>query len=144
MKEVKALFGEDASLLASIVELKPEVGDNYFIRFDDEEKTMSAWNFIRTKKRNDKPISARIKSESILRNSYASLLNLLTYAVIMSIQLFWLINNNNSNFNNSKKLVTCILILFGIKDKATTPTTGVEVATTTPMETTGAEDVTTL
>lgn len=69
LQEVKALFSENGALAAAIVDLKPEVGDNYFIRFEDEEKTMSAWNFVRTKKYGGKPISARIKSESILKNS---------------------------------------------------------------------------
>jgi hypothetical protein len=70
LKEVKAIFGEDENLLSSIEDVRPEVGDNYFVRFSDEEKTMNAWNYVRSQKFKEKPIQARIKSESILRNSY--------------------------------------------------------------------------
>ncbi len=76
---MKTIFSEDADLLASIEDIRPEVGDNYFVRFSDEEKTMSAWNFVRSRQFKEKPIFARIKSESILRNSYV----LTSYLVIV-------------------------------------------------------------
>jgi hypothetical protein len=67
-KEIQDLFGNTFS--DKITEIKPEIGNMYFIKFVDEKSTLEAFTFIRQQTLNGHAISARIKSETILRSTY--------------------------------------------------------------------------
>jgi len=68
--EVRALFALDPEVSVGILDTRPEVGDNYFVTFGTEEMTVRAFNLVRTVTFNGKVVQARIKSESLLKNSY--------------------------------------------------------------------------
>jgi la-related protein 4 len=52
----------------SIKDIKQEVGNMWYITFDNEEDTINMLFQLRGKRFKGKPIAGRIKSEAILRN----------------------------------------------------------------------------
>eukprot|EP01124_Arcella_intermedia_P030435 TRINITY_DN6669_c0_g1_i6.p1 TRINITY_DN6669_c0_g1~~TRINITY_DN6669_c0_g1_i6.p1 ORF type:complete len:775 (+),score=211.33 TRINITY_DN6669_c0_g1_i6:61-2325(+) len=70
-EDVKSLFVSDGErFLQSIKETKSECGNTFFIRFEDEEVTLEAWEFLRDKTIQGFPVLARIKSESLRKSFY--------------------------------------------------------------------------
>jgi len=69
--EVKALFASKAELVQPST-VRSDIGDHWFIQFDQEDDCLAAFMWLKSQKFNDKPIQARIKSENILRGLYTS------------------------------------------------------------------------
>merc|ERR1712159_941153 len=66
--EVKALFGEHVSELATI---RSEIGNNWYCNFNGEAAAMAALEHLQSQTFNGNMVRARIKSESIIRSFYA-------------------------------------------------------------------------
>ncbi len=65
---VAALFsGEGAP---RVVEVRPEVGDNWFVVLESEDSALEALNWLRAQSFNGDPVRARMKTESTMLRSY--------------------------------------------------------------------------
>lgn len=65
---VQALFaGEGAP---RVQEIRPEVGDNWFVVLESEESALEALNWLRSQLYNGEPVRARMKTESTMLRSY--------------------------------------------------------------------------
>lgn len=69
-EEILELFGNDEKFLSAIVETKYEYGDNYFIKFSNENVTLEALSYLRDRSFRGKPVQARIKSENLRKSFY--------------------------------------------------------------------------
>jgi len=69
-EEIIELFGNNEKYFSAIEEMKYEYGDNYFIRFGNEEITLEALVFLRDRLFRGKPVQARIKSENLRKSFY--------------------------------------------------------------------------
>jgi hypothetical protein len=69
--EVKALFSKNSDLVQPST-VRSDIGDHWFIQFDQEDDCLKAFMWLNSQKFNDKPIQKRIKSENILRGLYTS------------------------------------------------------------------------
>lgn len=65
-EKCKALFGDE--LGASIVNVKRDVGDVFYVEFSDESTCLSGFKYIRTKEVDGKRVGVRVKSESFLKS----------------------------------------------------------------------------
>lgn len=69
-EEIRELFGNNEKFLSAIAEMKYEYGDNYFVKFVNEEITLEALVYLRDRMLRGKPIQARIKSENLRKSFY--------------------------------------------------------------------------
>ena len=69
--EVKALFSKNFDLVQPST-VRSDIGDHWFIQFDQGDDCLKAFMWLNSQKFNDKPIQKRIKSENILRGRYNS------------------------------------------------------------------------
>eukprot|EP00658_Telonema_sp_P-2_P009078 TRINITY_DN13432_c0_g1_i9.p2 TRINITY_DN13432_c0_g1~~TRINITY_DN13432_c0_g1_i9.p2 ORF type:complete len:179 (+),score=52.08 TRINITY_DN13432_c0_g1_i9:279-815(+) len=69
--EIRALFGVHAEHIANI---RPEIGDNWYVNFEDEEQAMAALELLQFGgvTFNGQSVRARIKSENLVRSFIAS------------------------------------------------------------------------
>ncbi|KAF2068619.1 hypothetical protein CYY_010056 [Polysphondylium violaceum] len=63
--EIKAIF---ASTNKNIVNLRSEIGNNWFITFENEQDALEAHDIVIKQTFKDKQIKARIKTESLIKN----------------------------------------------------------------------------
>jgi len=66
-EEIKELFAEYAE---HIVNMQPEIGNNYYVNFDSSEVAQNAFNYVREKKFRDKTVGCCIKSSHNFYPSY--------------------------------------------------------------------------
>lgn len=71
VEEVKALFMRKPELVQPTT-VRSDIGDHWFIQFDKEDDCVASFMWLQSQKFLDKPISARIKSENILRGLYTA------------------------------------------------------------------------
>jgi len=67
---INQIFGNLEKFVSAIEEMKPEYGENYFIKFKNEEITLEAFAYLREQTFNNQPIQARIKSENLRKSFY--------------------------------------------------------------------------
>ena len=82
LQKCKALFGDE--LGASIVNVKRDVGDVFYVEFSDESTCLSGFKYIRTKEVDGKRVGVRVKSESFLKSMSMSVvcLELFSWALL--------------------------------------------------------------
>eukprot|EP01133_Synstelium_polycarpum_P016750 gene16750-19916_t len=68
-EEIRKIF---TTAEAAITNIRSDIGNTWFITFDTEENALSAHDAIQNAVFNEKPIKARIKSETLLRNNYVA------------------------------------------------------------------------
>eukprot|EP01089_Gocevia_fonbrunei_P009387 TRINITY_DN2166_c0_g4_i1.p1 TRINITY_DN2166_c0_g4~~TRINITY_DN2166_c0_g4_i1.p1 ORF type:complete len:525 (-),score=167.97 TRINITY_DN2166_c0_g4_i1:62-1636(-) len=66
-EEVKTIF---ASSAVQIESLRPDIGDTWFVTFEDDDAALKALDFARKEVFQGKSVKARIKSENLLRSVY--------------------------------------------------------------------------
>lgn len=69
IKEETAVIDWLKSLnLNNFSQVKPEIGDNWFVTFNSDEDAVNSLLVIQGKKFEDKVVAARVKSDTILKN----------------------------------------------------------------------------
>lgn len=67
-EEIRAIFGDQFGK----IEVKAEIGDSWYISFEDDATTLKALEHVRTQKFKGEPIRARIKTETSIRSFLAT------------------------------------------------------------------------
>jgi hypothetical protein len=62
---VKGIFSEG---FGKVKEVKPELGDLWYVTFESDDDAVSAYELLKNKTFQDKPIKARLKIESTFRS----------------------------------------------------------------------------